>query len=334
MERILPFTFSLHPCVWHRRTKETQEPTFLFAFLLFSPLVCLSRKRKRALKLTHNFSIRHRKSLATLCLFSPLSPFELSCLFFRQSSFHGLLENTNCNWRNTLFSTLCQCRFFPFSFPVYDSTNSSLLWSSCCPSLILLPSWRFLDNPESNPWSRPSWIKDTSNSNISIADMESPPLRTDEEGSFTIISAKASDSGWYRCVTDNPVFGHVASFGYYLNVRCKSSSVLMTSSGCWLSLFICLLMFPPSIPRTIECCDLSSARCLFDNTNRNVWLVICFHSLSTALSLFLCYVLLLSHNVESRLIMRLAVLSFLFFQFTYFVTKTIDLKWKRKRQRW
>jgi len=79
---------------------------------------------------------------------------------------------------------------------------------------------------ESNPWSRPSWIKDTSNSNISIADMESPPLRTDEEGSFTIISAKASDSGWYRCVTDNPVFGHVASFGYYLNVRFELPSTL------------------------------------------------------------------------------------------------------------
>lgn len=64
-----PFTFFRFIHVFDiGGTKETQEPTFLFfAFLLFSPLVCLSRKR--ALKLTHKFSIRHRKSLATLCLF-------------------------------------------------------------------------------------------------------------------------------------------------------------------------------------------------------------------------------------------------------------------------
>jgi hypothetical protein len=77
---------------------------------------------------------------------------------------------------------------------------------------------------DANPWSQPNWIKDTTQSNISIADMESV-LRTDEEGSFTIISAKVSDSGWYRCVTDQADFGHFASFGYFLNVRCKSKGI-------------------------------------------------------------------------------------------------------------
>lgn len=70
---------------------------------------------------------------------------------------------------------------------------------------------------EANPWSQPSWIKDLSQSNISIADMESPPLRTDDEGSFTIISAKVSDSGWYRCVTDQES-RQFSSFGYFLNI--------------------------------------------------------------------------------------------------------------------
>ena len=78
---------------------------------------------------------------------------------------------------------------------------------------------------DANPWCQPTWIKDTSQSNISIADMETPPLRTDEEGSFTILSAKESDSGWYRCVCDHElgVDGHSASYGYFLNVRCKFS---------------------------------------------------------------------------------------------------------------
>ena len=78
---------------------------------------------------------------------------------------------------------------------------------------------------DANPWCQPTWIKDTSQSNISIADMESPPLRTDEEGSFTMLIAKESDSGWYRCVCDHElgVDGHSASYGYFLNVRCESS---------------------------------------------------------------------------------------------------------------
>ena len=81
---------------------------------------------------------------------------------------------------------------------------------------------------DANPWCRANWIKDTSKSNISIADMESPPLRTEEEGSFTILSAKQSDSGWYRCVCDHElgVDGHSASYGYFLNVRCKSTPLL------------------------------------------------------------------------------------------------------------
>jgi len=71
---------------------------------------------------------------------------------------------------------------------------------------------------DANPWSQPTWIRDTSSSPISISEMDPPPLRTDEEGSFTIISAKVTDSGWYRCVTDHE-FGHFTSFGYFLNIR-------------------------------------------------------------------------------------------------------------------
>lgn len=79
---------------------------------------------------------------------------------------------------------------------------------------------------DANPWSQPNWIKDiTGQSSISIADMDPPPLRTDEEGSFTIISAKVSDSGWYRCVADQPGLGHFTSFSYYLNVRCESNQL-------------------------------------------------------------------------------------------------------------
>lgn len=79
---------------------------------------------------------------------------------------------------------------------------------------------------DANPWCQPAWIKDTSQSNISIADMETPPLRTESEGSFTILSAKETDSGWYRCVCDHPlaVNGRSASYGYFLYVRPASEA--------------------------------------------------------------------------------------------------------------
>lgn len=82
---------------------------------------------------------------------------------------------------------------------------------------------------DSNPSSSPIWVKDADNktaTSSSSAQMVSGKeasgepilLDTQEDGSVILQPTKISDSGWYRCKTENK-YGNFSSFGYYLNVR-------------------------------------------------------------------------------------------------------------------
>lgn len=94
---------------------------------------------------------------------------------------------------------------------------------------------------DSNPSSSPIWIKDadnktaaaaaTGNSNVNTnnaisgkeASGEPIVLETQDDGSVIFQPAQRSDSGWYRCKTENK-YGNFSSFGYYLNVRSAFAS--------------------------------------------------------------------------------------------------------------
>lgn len=92
---------------------------------------------------------------------------------------------------------------------------------------------------DSNPSSSPIWIKDADNKTNSAnnnaaattnnnnnnaissgkeASGEPIVLYTQDDGSVIFQPAQKSDSGWYRCKTENK-YGNFSSFGYYLNVR-------------------------------------------------------------------------------------------------------------------
>lgn len=97
---------------------------------------------------------------------------------------------------------------------------------------------------DSNPSSSPIWIKDADNktttnsannnaaaatnnnqnnnnnaiSSSKEASGEPIVLYTQDDGSVIFQPAQKSDSGWYRCKTENK-YGNFSSFGYYLNVR-------------------------------------------------------------------------------------------------------------------
>lgn len=92
---------------------------------------------------------------------------------------------------------------------------------------------------DSNPSSNPVWIKDADNktsagaqvqpgqqlaSNSKEAQGEPIVLDTQDDGSLVFQPAQRSDSGWYRCKTENK-YGNFSSFGYYLNVRPATSAV-------------------------------------------------------------------------------------------------------------
>lgn len=91
---------------------------------------------------------------------------------------------------------------------------------------------------DSNPSSSPVWIKDADNktsaanqlqagqqlaSSAKEAQGEPIVLDTQDDGSLVFQPAQRSDSGWYRCKTENK-YGNFSSFGYYLNVRPASSA--------------------------------------------------------------------------------------------------------------
>lgn len=94
---------------------------------------------------------------------------------------------------------------------------------------------------DSNPSSSPVWIKDADNKTASAAaaaaaassgqqqltsgkEASGEPilLDTQDDGSLVFAPAQRSDSGWYRCKTENK-YGNFSSFGYFLNVRPSSS---------------------------------------------------------------------------------------------------------------
>ena len=89
---------------------------------------------------------------------------------------------------------------------------------------------------DSNPSSAPVWIRDaeTGNKSSGAANAERPRdsaapaaepivLETQEDGSMVFAPARRSDSGWYRCKTENK-YGNFSSFGYYLNVRAANQA--------------------------------------------------------------------------------------------------------------
>lgn len=86
---------------------------------------------------------------------------------------------------------------------------------------------------DSNPSSNPIWVKDADNKTATIAngqmvsgkEASGEPilLDTQEDGSVILQPTKLSDSGWYRCKTENK-YGNFSSFGYYLNVRPSTQS--------------------------------------------------------------------------------------------------------------
>lgn len=94
---------------------------------------------------------------------------------------------------------------------------------------------------DSNPGSAPIWIKDADNKTAAAANQalmsqqqqvtssgressgEPILLDTQEDGSVVFSPAQRSDSGWYRCKTENK-YGNFSSFGYFLNVRASSGS--------------------------------------------------------------------------------------------------------------
>lgn len=88
---------------------------------------------------------------------------------------------------------------------------------------------------DSNPSSNPIWVKDADNKTSSGAvgpngvassqmvsgkEASGEPilLDTQDDGSVILQPTKLTDSGWYRCKTENK-YGNFSSFGYYLNVR-------------------------------------------------------------------------------------------------------------------
>lgn len=86
---------------------------------------------------------------------------------------------------------------------------------------------------DSNPSSAPIWIKDADNKTnpnqapasqngqtVTGKEAVGEPivLDTQEDGSVNFQPAQRTDSGWYRCKTENK-YGNFSSFGYYLNVR-------------------------------------------------------------------------------------------------------------------
>lgn len=96
---------------------------------------------------------------------------------------------------------------------------------------------------DSNPSSTPVWIKDADNKTGQVqpgagqqltsgkeAAGEPIVLDTQDDGSLVFQPAQRSDSGWYRCKTENK-YGNFSSFGYYLNVRAGSSAGLIPPSS-------------------------------------------------------------------------------------------------------
>lgn len=86
---------------------------------------------------------------------------------------------------------------------------------------------------DSNPSSNPIWIKDADNKTSSTSADQLPRternsqqptsgepiiLDTQPDGSVQLAPVQTSDSGWYRCKTENK-YGNFSSFGYYLSVR-------------------------------------------------------------------------------------------------------------------
>lgn len=89
---------------------------------------------------------------------------------------------------------------------------------------------------DSNPTSSPVWIKDADNNKTqearepataggggSSSTGEPIILNTLDDGSVQFAPAQTTDSGWYRCKTENK-YGNFSSFGYYLNVRPSNAS--------------------------------------------------------------------------------------------------------------
>lgn len=102
---------------------------------------------------------------------------------------------------------------------------------------------------DSNPSSAPIWIKDADNKtspsnnnnnqaatggnpNVTGKEAVGEPivLDTQEDGSVTFQPAQRTDSGWYRCKTENK-YGNFSSFGYYLNVRSASAAAASSSAS-------------------------------------------------------------------------------------------------------
>lgn len=97
---------------------------------------------------------------------------------------------------------------------------------------------------DSNPSSSPIWIRDADNKTsaaeaaqgqqqlVSGKEAAGEPivLDTQEDGSVHFEAAKLSDSGWYRCKTENK-YGNFSSFGYYLNVRPAAAAASNPQQG-------------------------------------------------------------------------------------------------------
>lgn len=76
---------------------------------------------------------------------------------------------------------------------------------------------------DANPACQTKWIRDgdknAANQSLTSDNIVDTPGLNNAQLIFKEISE--ANSGWYKCIADQPNFGHFESYGYFLAIRCK-----------------------------------------------------------------------------------------------------------------
>lgn len=76
---------------------------------------------------------------------------------------------------------------------------------------------------DANPAAQTKWIRDgDKNANQSLTSDNIVDTSALNNAVLIFKEISEANSGWYKCIANQPNFGHFESYGYFLAVRCKS----------------------------------------------------------------------------------------------------------------
>ena len=82
---------------------------------------------------------------------------------------------------------------------------------------------------DANPAAQTKWIRDgEKNANQSLSSDNIVDTSALNNAQLIFKEISEANTGWYKCIADQPNFGHFESYGYFLAVRCKL--LIITSS--------------------------------------------------------------------------------------------------------